>query len=296
MAPRGLTLRQNAGADMARKDFSWSIKLMRAGYAGRGLTYLVVAGFSLFAIWHGGQAESTGSALARLEGSAWGKVALFLIFVGLMAYAVWRVICAVYDLEDYGSDGKGIIARAGQVTTGVVHGALGIGAFILLFTSQASGGGGESSLASFAATVMDWPAGRWIVAIAGLCTLGAGLYYLHKAWKEKYRRFLRANRFTTRWNWILKAGVAAQGVIVAIVGGFLFLAGWQADASEATGLGGVWDFLAAQPFGNFIVILICLGLLGFAVFCFVNAAYRIVPKASEKDIRTLAAELKESAA
>ncbi len=274
-------------------DFTWAVKLMRAGYAGRGLTYLVVAGFSLWAIWRGGKAESTGSALQSLESSTWGKVALFLIFAGLVSYAIWRVTCAIYDLEDYGSDGKGVISRAGQVTTGVLHGAIGIGAFLLLFTGASQGG--QSTLAKAASTVMTWPGGPLIVGIAGLGTIGAGIYYLHKAWSEAYREQLTGNEFTANWNWILKAGVAAQGVIILIIGVFLLYAGMTANPNEASGLSGVWVFLQGQPFGNVLVVLICLGLLGFSVFCFVNARYRIVPKASEKDVRTLAAEMKARA-
>ena len=52
---------------MREDPLAWTVPVMRAGYAGRGLTYLVVAGFSLWAIWHGGQAQGTGSALAQLE-------------------------------------------------------------------------------------------------------------------------------------------------------------------------------------------------------------------------------------
>lgn len=275
---------------MSSQDFTWAIKLMRAGYAGRGLTYLVIAGFSLFAIWRGGQAEGTGSALASLEQSSWGSIALFLIAVGLIAYAIWRVTCAIYDLEDYGTDGEGAVARAGQVTTGVIHGIIGLGAFLLLFTSASSGDG--STLAKAASAVMQWPGGRWIVGFAGIATIGAGIYYLHKAWKEKYREHLMGNEFTVNWNWVLKAGVAAQGVIVTIIGAFILYAAITANPENAEGLGGVWDFLGSQPFGQFLVILICLGLLGFAVFCFVNARYRIVPKATEKDIGTLTSKLK----
>lgn len=276
---------------MSRDDFTWAIKLMRAGYAGRGLTYLVVAGFSLWAIWRGGQAESTGTALQALESSGWGKVALFLIFVGLVAYAVWRVTCAYHDLEDYGTDAKGLIARAGQVTTGLIHGAIGVGAFLLLFTGASSGE--DSTLAKAAGAVMKWPGGTWLVSFAGICTIGAGVYYLHKALSEKYRRHLIGNEFTANWNWILKAGVLAQGAIVGLIGGFLLYAGLTANPEKASGLGGVWEFLGSQPFGNVIVVAVCIGLLGFALFCFVNARYRIVPKASEKDLTTLAEWLKE---
>lgn len=37
---------------------------------------------------------------------------------------------------------------------------------------------------------------------------------------------------------------------------------------------------------------LCLGLLGFAFFCFVNAAYRIVPRVSGGDISSLASRVK----
>lgn len=278
---------------MADGNFTWAIKAMRAGYAGRGLTYLVVAGVSLWAIWHGGEAEGTSSAMARLEGAPWGKVALVLIGLGLLAYAVWRVICAIWDLEDYGSDGEGLVARAGQITTGVIHGALGVAAFVIVLTT---GGGGDSSTVSEAThAVMSWPFGRWLVGLAGVVTVGAGLYYFRKGWEEKYRKHLIGNEFTMNWNWVLKAGVMAQSVVITIIGGFLVYAAWTLDAEKAGGLDGVWEFLSNQPFGNFLVILLCLGLLGFAVFCFVNAAYRVVPNAREDSFQTLAARFKEQA-
>lgn len=278
---------------MSNHDFSWAIKLMRAGYAGRGLTYVVVAGVSLWAIWRGGSAEGTSSAMKLIESSTWGQIALFAIFLGLVAYAIWRVVCAIYDLEDYGSDGEGTIARLGQVTTGVIHGALGIAALLIIFTGAGSADD-SSAVADAAAAVMQWPGGRWIVAIAGLVTIGAGLYYLRKAWQEKYRRHLIGNEFTANWNWVLKSGVVAQGIVITIIGVFLTYAGWTADPEEAGGLGGVWEFLGGQPFGQFLIILLCLGLLGFAVFCFVNAVYRIVPKATEKDLPSLADKVKQA--
>ena len=137
---------------MSQNDLSWTLPVMRAGYAGRGLVYLVVAGFSLYAVWRGGQAQGTSSALSQLETTTWGGIILFLIFLGMFAYAIWRFIDSAYDLEDYGSDGEGAIARAGMITTGLVHGAIGVLAFTLLF-SERSGGG--SSIAEAVGTVMQ---------------------------------------------------------------------------------------------------------------------------------------------
>ena len=71
---------------MAKTDLSWSIPVMRLGYAGRGLVYLVVSGFSLYAIIRGGQAKGTSSALSQLESAPWGTVVLLAIFVGMVAF------------------------------------------------------------------------------------------------------------------------------------------------------------------------------------------------------------------
>lgn len=274
---------------MAPKDFAWSIPLMRAGYAGRGLVYVVVAGISLLTIYRGGQAQGTSSALGFLENTWWGAIMLFLILLGMVAYALWRAVDAIWDLEDYGTDGKGVVARVGMVTTGLVHLGIGILAFSLLFGG--SDGGGGSSIPRYVSTVMGWPGGRWIVGIGGLVIVGAGIYYMHKGWAETYHKHLMGNRFTARWNTALKAGVISQGVIVAVIGSLFVYAALTADPQEAGGVGKAFSWLSQQAYGRVITGAICLGLLGFALFCFVNAAYRIVPRASGPDIETLAARL-----
>ncbi|SLN15603.1 DUF1206 domain-containing protein [Roseisalinus antarcticus] len=277
---------------MPDTDLSWTKPIMRTGYAGRGLTYLVVAGFALWAVWRGGQAEGTGTALQQLAASPWGGPVLGLIFLGLLAYMIWRLVDAIWDLEAYGSGGKGAVARTGMVVTGLIHGALGLLA-LSIWIGAASGGGG--SIVEATSKAMAQPMGRWLVGLAGLAVLGAGIYYLHKAWSENYRDHLRGARFTVRFNPVLKAGVAAQGVVVSIIGGFFLVAALRADPSEAGGLGRAFEFLSRQPFGQILVTLLCVGLLGFAVFCFVNAAYRIIPKVAGDDMVTLGRKLKAAA-
>lgn len=286
-------------------DLGWSVPVMRAGFVGRGLVYLAVAGFSLYAIWYGGQARGTSSVLRQLEGSSWGSAILFLIFIGMFAFAIWRVVNAYYDLENRGSDSRGIITRLGRAIGGLV--GLGIGglAFSLLFVeggknggvtgagAQAGGSGGHgSSIETGVAMVMSWPGGRWIVGIGGLIVIAAGIAFFLRGWKERYREFIRANHFTERWNWALKAGVMARGVIIATMGVLLILAAWRIDPHEAGGIGKAFSWLTFEVYGQSLVVAVCLGLLGYALFCFVNAAYRIVPKVAGGDIETLASRLK----
>ncbi|UWQ16649.1 DUF1206 domain-containing protein [Jannaschia sp. M317] len=266
-------------------DYSWSIPVMRAGYAGRGVTYLAVAGLSLWAIWRGREAEGTSSTMETLSQSTWGVVILWLIGLGLLAYALWRVIDAVKDLEDYGTEAKGVVSRLGMLVTGTLHGALGVLAMIIALGRNSGGGG----IPEMIGAVLSWPGGPLMVGFAALCTLGAGVYYGIKAWKRSYRDTLMGNPFTRKWDWALRAGVLAQAVMILVIGGLLLAAAFSGNSQEAGGLDSVFDWLKSQPFGNFLVILLCLGLLGFAFFCFVNAAYRIIPKVAHGALKPLSA-------
>lgn len=268
---------------------------MRVGYAGRGVTYAAVAGLSLWAIWRGGEAQGTSSALEHLSGSGWGIAVLWLIGIGLLAYAIWRGINATEDLEEYGAEPKGMVARAGMIVTGLIHAVIGAVAISLALGGGGSGGEG-GGLSDIVGRILEMPAGRWMVAFAATCTIGSGIYYAIKAWNGKYRETLMANHFTRNWDWALKAGVLAQGIVITIVGGFLAVAAWQGNESEAGGMGKAFDWLASQPFGNVLVVAVCLGLAGFAFFCFVNAAYRIVPRIAGADLTSLASKLKAKAA
>lgn len=271
---------------------SWTIPVMRAGYAGRGLVYLVVAGFSLYAALRGGSGESTGSALQKLETAPLGNLVLVAIVLGMAAYALWRYVDAAYDLEDYGKEAKGLIARIGMVTTGTIHLGIGFAALAVLVAAFGSSGGGEgSSIARATAWVMSAPLGRWIVGLAGGVTIGAGIYYFVKALSERYRDHLVANRFTEHWNLVLKAGVLAQGTVVAIIGGLFVYAAVVADPSAAGGVGSAFSWLSQQIYGQILVIAVSLGLLAFAFFCAVNAAYRYVPRVAQPDVETLASRM-----
>ncbi|MGM0784635.1 MAG: DUF1206 domain-containing protein, partial [Pseudomonadota bacterium] len=72
----------------------------------------------------------------------------------------------------------------------------------------------------------------------------------------------------TRW------GLTARGLVFAIVGLFLCSAAWQADPSQAQGLGGALSVLARQPFGPWLLGLVALGLVGYGIYCLINAAFR----------------------
>ncbi len=158
----------------------WALPVMRAGYAGRGLTYVVVAGLSLWAIWRGGEAQGTAPAMEALADNALGRAVVIAAAVGLIAYAIWRLLDSAFDLEAYGTEAKGVVARLGMVVTGLVHGALGVAVASTLGGSgseqEGSGGGsGGGGVSGAVQTVLEIPGGRWIVIVGGLLTIAAGI-------------------------------------------------------------------------------------------------------------------------
>jgi hypothetical protein len=254
----------------------------------------VIAGFSLWAIWHGGQAQGTGSALAQLETTTGGGVLLALIALGLLAYAVWRLIATFLDLDAHGSEIKGIIARLGMAISGAVHLGLAFAALSLLISS--GGSDGESRIRDWVGAVMGWPGGRWIVGLAGLAIIGAGAKYIIEGWTTGYERYLASSSFTSHWRTALRVGVAAHGAAVGVIGLLFLIAAWQADASEAGGLAGAFDWLGEQAYGHALVAALCVGLLAFSLFCFVNARWRIVPRVAGDKTETLARAVQRMAA
>lgn len=272
-------------------DLTWTTPVMRAGYAGRGLTYLSIAGLSLYAIWRGGEAKGTGSTMESLSTSLWGLAVLWLIAVGLMAYAVWCIINAWADLDAEGSEASSLVKRVGQAIKGAIYLALAGLAATAALGVEGSGAG----IPGLVSTVLGWPGGWLLVALVGFGFAGAGLAEISRGVRATYRKHLAANPFTTHWDWALRVGLIAQGVSITLIGSLFLYAAWTGRAGETGGVDTVFEFLDEQTFGNAMVVATCLGFLAFAFYCFVNAAYRVIPKVADVGMETLAAKLKAMA-
>lgn len=266
---------------------NWVVPLMRFGYAARGATYVILGVLTFLAAWTGGQAEGTSSALSSLRDQPWGVALLWVIAVGLLAYAIWRFVAAWWDLELHGTGAKGIVARAGLCITGAIHAGLALSAARQAIGSGgASGDGKVKTLASWLMQQDPW--GKWVLVAIGAAVVGAGIYYGYKGIAEKYKRFMQQSATSEKLDPVIKAGLIAHGIVIAIIGIFLIVAGLNADPSQAGGLSKAFETVRSQPFGQILLGALGIGLVAFALYCFAEARYRIVPRCSNPDTKTLA--------
>ncbi|SFI65336.1 DUF1206 domain-containing protein [Albimonas pacifica] len=279
------------------KTPGWVVPAMRIGFFGRGLTYAVTGALAVSAAVYGGQAEGTTEALESLRGSPWGLAALAAVALGLACYAVWRLMAAAFDLDAHGGGAKGALARLGQVASGLIHLGIGVYAATLLLGLRIGGGGGEGGGGARSATawLMGQPYGVWAVAAAGLVVIGAGGYYVHKGVSAGFRDKLHATPLTRRLDGVLRYGVAAQGAAVGVIGALLVWAAWTYDPDKAGGLGQALAALRGAAFGQALLGAMALGLVAFALFCWVMAAYGIVPRCRSDETPTLARRLEARA-
>jgi hypothetical protein len=97
----------------------WIEPLARAGLATRGLVYLIIGGFAVFAAFGPSRAEGTEGAFATFLSQPFGQI--LLVVVGFVGFAVWRVVQAYIDTDGHGAGAKKLAIRTGMVGSGLVH-------------------------------------------------------------------------------------------------------------------------------------------------------------------------------
>ncbi|WP_370223262.1 DUF1206 domain-containing protein [Pararhodobacter marinus] len=255
----------------------WVVPMMRAGYASRGIVYLILGALTLTAAATGGRTEGTQGALRTLREAPFGQVLLWLLALGFVCYGIWRLIAAYYDLERRGDDEEGHAQRLGLVVTGLIHIGIG-GAIATLPLGAGSGSGAGSGGASdWTATLMQMPAGRWIVGIVALCIIGAGVHYVLKGWQKKYERYIQSTETTQKLQPLLRWGFVSYGLVLDIAGAFLLYAAISTNPAEAKGIGGALEYIRSLTAGRILLGAVGLGILGFGVENLVEARYRVVP-------------------
>jgi hypothetical protein len=260
----------------AEQASPWVERLARFGYMTKGLVYAIIGVLAAqVAFGTGGQTTGSSGALQEIVSQPFGQILLGIVAVGLVGYALWRLVEAAIDPENYGSDAKGIGKRAGYAISGIIYGAL---AWTAIQIVMGSGGGGGNSTQDWTARLMSQPFGRWLVALVGIGVIGFGLYQIYKGATAKFRKKLALEDMSdTEQSAAIAAGrfgLSARGIVVGLIGLFLVQAAWQAQPSEAEGLGSTLQEIIQQPFGPWLLAVVAIGLIAYGIYMAFMGRYR----------------------
>ncbi len=96
--------------------------LARFGYVAKGFVYGEIGILALLAAFSlGGETTDTTGALHEIAAQPFGQILLALIAFGLVGYVIWRLIQAIKDPGDKGTDAKGIFTRLGYILSGISY-------------------------------------------------------------------------------------------------------------------------------------------------------------------------------
>jgi hypothetical protein len=267
----------------AEAGTGWYAWVARVGLVAKGVSYAMVGALAIqVALGEGGKVTSRQGALATIAQNGLGKVLLVVLALGFAAYALWRFLSAYAERED-DDDAEGKAKkwgkRAGYVGRGLIYAGLTYTTIRILMGS----GGGQSQnqeAKSTTAGVLDWPAGRWLVGLAGLAIIGAGAWNAYRGAAGKFEDKWRTSQMSkTERRWGGRAatvGHFARAVVFTLIGIFVTKAALEYDPDEAIGLDGALQKLTEASYGTVLLGVTAAGLICYALYCLVDARYRDV--------------------
>lgn len=251
------------------------ITIGRVGWAVRGLVYLAF-GAAVWAVVMSGsggrQADAKGGIdlIADVVPDWW----LYGIGVGLVAYALWRLVEAALPYGDW--TGKALVERAGFLFSAGVYSAL---AWISLEIasgdrSAGSGSGGSGASDGLASGVLTNTIGRLGFGLVGLIVVGAGGYFAKQGIQRDFEDHLDDDRLPVDGTIVTPLGVighVARGLVYGVVGLFVVSAAMRYDPENPPGVDRALTGVGQTAWGRPLLGMTAIGLLAFGLYCLASA-------------------------
>lgn len=251
-------------------------KLFKAGYATKGVLYLLIGGFAIATVV--GAAQNTNGPKAVIDwigSNPFGQLLLALTGAGLAAYAIWRWFTALGDTKNAGHDAKGIVKRIGLAVSGTAYGLLAVYAF-----KRLSGGGSEGGKKDMVGMLLEQPYGQVLVGIVAGILACVGLYQLYRGFTDKHMEGIDGRQLDEEkedtFRYAGRIGLAARFVVYGIMAYFLFRAATLSDASQFRGIGEALSTLRGGDIGSALLAITGAGMLAYGFFMLVRAKYERV--------------------
>src|SRR5688572_2028594 len=259
---------------------AWVKRFAKIGLVAKGIVYCIVGTLAFMAAFNiGGEtaqsADKQGVFQTILE-QPFGKIMLALVAIGLLFYAIWRIIQALKDTENKGNDLKGIARRIGYLFSGVIYGALAFyAAQLVMGNNQSQGGDSRQTLAQ---KLLEQPFGKWLAGAVAVGIILVGLNQIWRGWSGKYKKQVQSAGLKHETeNMMIRAGkfgYVARGIVWIIIGYLFMRAAFYSNPQEAGGTSSAFRFLEEASYGPFLLGAVAIGLVCYGVFMFMRAKYQ----------------------
>lgn len=249
--------------------------LARVGLAARGVIYILIGWLAIeVALGLSARHPNQQGALHLLAGKSYGLITLWLLGIGFVAYSLWRLSEAAFGVT---GEGTGAGPRLKSLVRAIVY------AFLAVLTFQViSGSSGNLTRKQqdLTAKVMHHAGGQWLVGLVGLIIVIVGLILVAEGIKHKFMKYLRTREMSRRTRMVVERlgviGTTARGVVFAIVGALIIDAAVTFRPRKSGGLDKALLTLRHQAFGEFLLLIVAIGVLIFGVYGLCEARWRKV--------------------
>lgn len=255
--------------------------LPTAGYASAAVLYVTMGLLAgLVALGIRGEAPDARVAVRALWEQPFGPAFLAIVATGATCLVVWRLLQAIWDLEDKGKSFVGLCQRIRYVLSAIFYASVPICAARILFHVPTPSG--EQLAEQAASTIIRFPFGWSIVFGTGIGFAVAGIYYFYRMCRGNFEGIFHCEKMTDIQRKIYfcmgRLGCAARGTIFLVIGYYLILAGWNVDPRQVEGQAGALQIIASQPLGPMMLGFIAVGLIALGAFSFAEVRYGRIPR------------------
>jgi hypothetical protein len=245
----------------------------RLGLTARAVVYFLIGWLAVqIALGQGSHEANQRGAIAEIAKQKYGMVLLWLLGIGLAAYALWRFKEAAFGTA---ADGRKKGPRLRSLVRATVYAAFAVMTFS--FMAGTSRESQSQQQASITGRVMRHDGGRWLVGLVGLIVVVVGLILIVEGVRKKFAHQLRMREIGGRKrNGIVAIGVignVARGVVFALSGVLVIDAAVTYDPRKSTGLDGALRTLADRAYGPWILGILAAGLIVFGLYGLAEARW-----------------------
>lgn len=254
----------------------WVSRIVRLGYLAKGVIYILIGVLAMRVAFglRGGRLTEPGGVLLDILRQPFGVALVTITGIGIVGYAAYYLFEAFADLRNKGSGLEGWLDRSLTIVKSIAYGTIGVQALRLGLAGDRPRANPEQQ----AGAVMSFPLGWILLALIGAGIAIYGVAQIRMAWQGRADDDLDVTRVRREARWVLplgRAGTAARGAILVMMGSGLALAGARERPSDADGYRDVLLLLASV--NPWLLGAMGTGLLCFGLYQLCHARYARLP-------------------